>query len=267
MGLSDVDVAIAAAEAGATIVARTYGSDRSRFDKSATDFATQTDIDSEAAIAAVLERHRPHDARMGEELGRSGAEDAERLWLVDPLCGTLNFAAGTPLCVVNVALVVGEESLAAAAADPMAHEVFWTNGTNAGCRRNGHDHPLVPSPRSGLIDINCEGPLDRPSMGGQLVGDPQLRKMYGPRVISSTLGVVGVAAGRRAAYISDGRFRGNLHFAAGIAICAAAGCIITDLGGHPLHAGRGLVISSDKATHDRVLTLVEPHLAAIRSNT
>jgi hypothetical protein len=73
------------------------------------------------------------------------------------------------------------------------------------------------------------------------------------------------AAGRRAAYVSDGQFRDNLHFAAGIAICDAAGCVISDLNGNPLHTGRGLVISADQRTHDRVLALVEPHLRAVRA--
>lgn len=30
-----------------------------------------------------------------------------RHWLVDPICGTRNFASGIPLCCVNLALVEG----------------------------------------------------------------------------------------------------------------------------------------------------------------
>lgn len=265
MELSDVEVAIAAARAGANVVARSYGDSHTRFAKSSTDFATQTDIDAEAAILEVLTENRPDDARIGEELGSYGSERAERRWFVDPLCGTSNFAAGTPLVVVNVALVAGDTPLAAAAADPIAQELFWTDGTRAYCRRKEYDQLLTPSSRSGLVDINCDGPLDQPFIGGQLVSDPQFRETYGPRVISSTLGVAWVAAGRRAAYISDGNFRDNLHFAAGIALCEASGCVVSDLDGNPLHSGRGLTISADQETHDRVLALVEPHLRAIRS--
>ena len=265
MNLSDVDVAIAAARAGADVVASTYGDSHARFAKSPTDFATQTDIDAEAAILEVLAQLRPDDARIGEEFGSSGVESAERRWYVDPLCGTLNFAASTPLVAVNVALVAGDTPLAAAAADPIARELFWTDGTRAYRRRGEEDQVLSPTSHSGLLDINCDGPLDQPFVGGQLVSDPQLRKTYGPRVISSTLGVAWVAAGRRAAYISDGQFRDNLHFAAGIALCQAAGCLISDLDGNPLHSGRGLIISADQETHDRVLAIVGPHLRAVRS--
>ncbi|MFT4081067.1 MAG: inositol monophosphatase family protein [Nocardioides sp.] len=267
MALSDAEVAIAAARAGADVVARSYGGPQMRFAKSATDFATQTDIDAEAAILEVLARHRPDDARTGEESGESGVRSAARRWLVDPLCGTLNFAATTPLVVVNVALVSAGAALAAAAADPVSEELFWSDGTRAYCRRGAQDQALTPTSHSGLVDINCDGPLDRPFVGGQLVGDARLRTAYGPRVISSTLGVAWVAAGRRAAYVSDGRFRDNVHFAAGIALCDASGCVISDLDGNPLHTGRGLIISADQDTHDRMLELVEPHLRAVRSNS
>lgn len=62
MNLTDAEVAIAAAQAGADVVARGYGSDHTRLAKSATDFATETDIDAEEAIVALLSEHRPADA-------------------------------------------------------------------------------------------------------------------------------------------------------------------------------------------------------------
>ncbi|WP_350281714.1 inositol monophosphatase family protein [Kribbella sp. HUAS MG21] len=76
------------------------------------------------------------------------------------------------------------------------------------------------------------------------------------------MAVAWVAAGRRAAYVADGHFRDSVHLAAGIALCAAAGCVVSDFDGNPLHAGRGLIISADQATHHRMLALVEPHLSA-----
>jgi myo-inositol-1(or 4)-monophosphatase len=186
---------------------------------------------------SILAEHRPDDARTGEEAGAAGTTSSSRRWLIDPLCGTLNFAATTPLTVVNVALIGESGSIAAAAADPVAREVFWTDGSDAFVRHGDDESSLQPTAISGLVEINCDGPLDRQFVGGQLLSDPRLRAAYGPRVISSTLGVSWVAAGRRAAYISDGAFRNNVHFAAGIAICQASGCVITDLAGDPLNTG------------------------------
>ena len=263
MSLSDAEVAVAAALAGAEVVARDYGATHARFAKSATDFATETDVDAEAAIVRVLASHRPQDRLTGEEGGDSGPAASTRRWLIDPLCGTLNFAATTPLLAVNVALIDDAHVAAAASIDPIANEVFWTDGSEAYLRGGGEERALVPSPVSGLVEINCDGPLDRPFVGGQLVQDPHLRAAYGPRVISSTLGVAWVSAGRRAAYVSDGTFHENLHFAAGIAIAEAAGCLISDLAGNPLNTSRGLIVSADAATQRAVLALVEPHLAAV----
>lgn len=260
MPLSDAEVAIMAADAGALVVADAYGRESTRYPKSSTDFATQTDLDAEQAILAVLSAQRPDDQCEGEELGRSGPEGAARRWLIDPLCGTLNFAATTPLMAVNVALLDGSRTMTAAAADPISQEIFWTDGTSAFVREEGKDDLLVPSPAVRLVEINADRPTGAVSVSAQLVADVAFRAQYSPRVLSSSLGVAWVAAGRRTAYVSDGMFRNDLHFAAGLAIAAAAGCIITDFRGKPLDDGDGLVISASEDAHAAVLAFLAPHL-------
>ena len=262
MGLSDVEVALAAVRAGADVVRRSYGRELERFAKSATDFATNVDLESERAILGVIAEARPEDTREGEE--SAAVEGASgRRWLVDPLCGTVNFAAATPLAAVNVALQEGDRVVVGASADPMADELFWTDGERAFARTAGRDEQMTPSATSGPVDVNCDGPLDRPFVGGNLVADPAFRAAFGPRVISSTLAVAWVAAGRRAGYVSDGYFRGNVHFSAGIAVCIAAGCVVSDLAGQPLHSGRGLIVAADAATHARLVEIARPHLDAL----
>lgn len=231
--------------------------------KSANDFATDADIDAERAILEVITSARPEDAVEGEESGSSGGQAATRRWLVDPLCGTLNFAAQTPLVTVNVALVRGSRTLVAVSGDPIAGEVFWTDRERTAVRSGGVDRPLLPSPESRLVDINCDGLLDRPFLGPQLIGDPAFRAAFGPRIMSTPLALAWVAAGRRAASVSDGHFVDNVHFAAGIALCRTAGCIVTDLHGRPLETGRGLIAATDEDTHQRLVSLAEPHLATI----
>ena len=257
---SDAHVALAAAAAGAAVVRAAYGGELVKYAKSDLDFATQVDIDAERAILDVLAHARPDDARVGEE---SGCHDGagSRRWLIDPLCGTLNFAAQTPLLSVNVALVDGEVTLACASADPLADEVFWSDGSFGSVRSRGLDCRLHPSSLSRLVDVNCDGPLDRRFVGGQLVADPEFRASFGPRVLSTTLALAWTAAGRRAGYVTDGSSLGdNVHFAAGIALCIAAGCVVTDLCGNPINKGRGLIAAADPETHARLVELVRPHL-------
>src|SRR5690242_8344057 len=137
MDVDDASVAIAAARAGAAVVRARFGAALARFEKSPLDFATAADIEAEDAILEVLGVTRPGDAVLAEESGLTGPAGAGRTWLVDPLCGTLNFAAGTTMVAVNVALQVGADLVAAATADPFTGEIFWTDGTRAARRHHG----------------------------------------------------------------------------------------------------------------------------------
>ncbi|WP_310961807.1 inositol monophosphatase family protein [Nocardioides terrisoli] len=259
----DVEVALAAVGAGAATVRAAYGGALTIHTKSGLDFATNADIEAEAAILEVITAALPDDAFEGEETGRRGGSAPTRRWLVDPLCGTLNFAAQTPLVAVNIALVNGSRTIAAAVADPIAGEVFWTDAEQAMLRAaDGADVATSPSPGSRLVDVNCDGPLDRPFLGAQVI-DAAFRAAFGPRVMSSTLAVAWVAAGRRAGYVSDGHVVDNVHFAAGIALCRAAGCIVTDLSGAEVGMGRGLIIGADAPTHHHLLSIVTPHVEAL----
>jgi fructose-1,6-bisphosphatase/inositol monophosphatase family enzyme len=131
---SDAEVGIAAAEAGAAVVRARYRSSLTRIDKSPTDFATDADIEAEQSIMAVLRAARPTDGFIGEEAGATGpASTTGRTWLVDPLCGTLNYAAQTPLVAVNVALRESGHVAVAATADPLAGDVFWTTAAVPTC--------------------------------------------------------------------------------------------------------------------------------------
>lgn len=264
--LSDAEVAIAAATVGALAVRREYGARTRQIAGSTNDVATAADYASEHAILSLLARHRPADGREGEETGVSGNDAAHRRWLVDPLYGTANFAATTPLACVNVALTVDHDVMVAACADPISGELFWTDGAAAWRREEVADEPIRPAASSRLVDVNCDGPPGALFVGGQLLGDPELLATWNPRVVSTTLALAWVAAGRRAAYITDGRLEGNVHFAAGIGLCRAAGCAVTDLAGGPLHSGRGLIAAADAATHADMVRLVRPHLDAVLSH-
>ncbi|MEU8254379.1 inositol monophosphatase family protein [Micromonospora inaquosa] len=260
MSTTDHAVAVAAAEAGAAAVRARYGSPLTRFMKIGDDFATTADIEAEKAILDVLRVARPQDAVVGEETGRTGTGENGRTWLVDPLCGTLNYAARTMLVAVNVALHTGTGSAVAASADPFSGEVFWTDGSAAYVRCAGTDERLVPSAESKLVDVNLDPPFPSRDvfLAARMLADEDFIDQFHPRVVSTSLAVAWVAAGRRAAYLTDRHdLSRSVHFAAGIALCQAAGCVVTGLDGEPLHTGgNGLVVAGDERTHAALLTLV-----------
>jgi hypothetical protein len=119
---------------------------------------------------------------LGEEGGQRGAADAVRQWLVDPLCGTLNYAVGTMLAAVNVALRHG----AAAVADPFSDEVFFTDGHTAWVRHGGVDAKPTPSPDTRLIDLNLDPPFpSAPDFQAvSLLANPGFVERFRPRVVS-----------------------------------------------------------------------------------
>ncbi|MFC4587617.1 inositol monophosphatase family protein [Sphaerisporangium corydalis] len=255
---TDAELAVRAARAGAGVVRAMYGESLTRYDKSAGDFATAADLEAEKVILDVLLTARPDDAVTGEESGRTGAGGTGRMWLVDPLCGTLNYAARSMLVAVNVALRVGTGVTAAASADPFSGEVFWTDGERAHVRRDDVDEELRPSPLSRLVDVNLDPPFpNEPGFRAvRLLADPEFVALFRPRVVSTTLAVAWVAAGRRAAYVTDGHLRDSVHFAAGIALCQAAGCVVTGIDGRPPHTGTGgLIVAADQETHAALLRM------------
>ena len=253
---SDLQVALAAAEAGAAVLGSMYGTELEHTAKSATDLATAADVAAERAILGVLRSARPQDGFLGEELGEAGSGDGERRWLVDPLCGTVNFAARTSMFCVNVALRVAGSTTVAAVIHPPSGETYWADGDIFGVL--GRQQPLVET-RTRTVDINADGALDRPFVGAQLAADPAFRAQLSPRVESTSLALAWVAAGQRLGYVTDGQHRDSVHFAAGVALCRAAGCTITDFDGGPVFDGPGIVATADPATHRILLDLIRSH--------
>jgi myo-inositol-1(or 4)-monophosphatase len=75
-----------------------------RIAKAAKDFYTEVDVASESAMQRSLAASTPHIGFYGEE-GGGAALDTGRVWVADPLDGTVNYATGSPLCGVMLGLL------------------------------------------------------------------------------------------------------------------------------------------------------------------
>jgi myo-inositol-1(or 4)-monophosphatase len=260
--VNDSELAITLAALGASVVRESFGAKLQRFEKGAGDFATNADVDAENAILHLLRRERPQDAILAEESGSSG-DTGGRTWLIDPLCGTLNYAAKMRLVAVNVALKDGDRFSAAAVADALGDDIFWTDGASSFVRNGTIDRQLVPNTRSNLVDLNFDppfpnGPAFRTAI---LAADPDFTRLFRTRVVSTSLALTWVATGQRAAYVTDGDLRDSVHAAAGLAICEGAGCTLTDLRGQTWgKAASGLIAAADAETHARLLSLIRKYL-------
>ncbi len=92
--------------------------------KAADDVVTIADTESEAILAEGLARLLPDAQIVGEEAAHADPAIMERLgqglcWIVDPLDGTNNFAAGKPPFGIIVALADAGEAVAGWIYDPL----------------------------------------------------------------------------------------------------------------------------------------------------
>ena len=93
--------------------------------KGLVDLVTEADQASEALIAERLLAAFPDDSLLAEEGYRQRrALTPTRLWIVDPLDGTTNFAHGHPVFAVSIALMVAGVGQVGVVYDPLRDELF-----------------------------------------------------------------------------------------------------------------------------------------------
>ena len=121
-----LDIAIEAARDAGGELARRFGGAPAGVGtkRGPMDLVSDADRAAEAAVAAVLERHRPDDGILAEEgtVDRVGTTDLR--WVVDPLDGTVNYLAGIPLFCVSVACEDDAGTVAGVVFDPVRDELF-----------------------------------------------------------------------------------------------------------------------------------------------
>jgi myo-inositol-1(or 4)-monophosphatase len=130
-GADDLAFGIAlAARAGEVLMDRYERLERISH-KSARDVVTEADHLSEALVIDAIREHHPGDAILAEESGEHRAVAGEaptsgrgRLWIVDPLDGTVNYANGIPVFCVSIALVIDGSPSVGVVHDPTRGETF-----------------------------------------------------------------------------------------------------------------------------------------------
>ncbi len=131
-----LSTAIAAAEAAADIIKRLYLEDVRVEYKADQSPVTRADVESERAIRSILKERYPDHGFYGEETGRE-RNDAEYLWLVDPVDGTKAFVRHYPMFSTQIALMHRSELILGVSSAPLYGELAyaergegaWLNGS------------------------------------------------------------------------------------------------------------------------------------------
>lgn len=101
-------------------------------EKSPRNIVTEADLSAEKLIRARIGEEFPDDAIIGEELEKKPGRG--RVWHVDPLDGTTNFAFGIPHWCVSIGACDEQGELVGVVYDPLRDEMFTAlRGQGAHC--------------------------------------------------------------------------------------------------------------------------------------
>ena len=218
------------------------------------DYLTVHDGAVEQFVREQIGKRFPGDGVLGEEGG--GAVDAQRLWIVDPIDGTANFARQIPHFCISLGLMVGGALEAGAIHAPMSDELFiaqrgkgaWLNGQRM--RVSDVSDITAASVEVGWSTrVPVQTYLD-------MVGKAAQAGCQVRRAGSGALGLAYVAAGRCEAYAEA--HINAWDVAAGLLLVTEAGGRINDFwGGDGLRSGNPvLATNAALASHLSVLTSI-----------
>jgi len=195
------------------------------------DVVTAMDREVERFIRAAIDKRYPQDAIIGEE---DGGSDGERLWLIDPIDGTANYARGLPRYCVSIGYLEHGVPTLGAIYDP---SLDWLYAAANGCGawRDGTRLAVSPCAELTAATVECgwstrRSAADYTALIGRILGSGAAIRRAG----SGALGLCDVAAGAVEAYC-------ELHINAWD--CAAGIVLVREAGGrtNEFFAGNGLL--------------------------
>ena len=241
-----VDIATAAALSAGELVTSCFGKTAIEEKDSSYNLVTEADRRSEDLIVNFLQREMPESAVLGEENHHEGALTANRLWIVDPLDGTTNFAHGVPHFGISIAYAEKGRLLAGVIYDPMRNECFSASlGTGAlldgSPIRVSESRALEQSLIATGFYYDRDLTMDKTLAALHRLFKRNIRCMR--RMGAASLDLTWLACGR-----FDGYFEYTLSswdFAAGLLILSEAGGVASDITGRQADLfSKGLLCSN-----------------------
>ncbi len=213
-------VALAAASKAADISRSYYAGNFTVTTKQDMTPVTQADVECEQAIREIILEQFPEHGFYGEETGRT-QEDADYLWLVDPIDGTKGFVRQYPFFSTQIALMYQGEIVLGVSSGTMMDELAWAE-KGQGAWLNGE--PLKVSN------------IDNPDRAAVSVGN--LKSLAGSEGWSS-LGDIVERADRIRGYgdfyhyhlLASGKIEAVIESDVNILDIAALSIIVTESGG------------------------------------
>lgn len=257
---ADLEALVTTASTILDVAAEPFRSGRradSAVQKGSNDFATEVDLALERQITEALVAETGIGVH-GEEFGGPPI-DSPLVWVLDPIDGTFNYAAGSPMAAILLGLLRDGEPVAGLTWLPFADQRY-TAVAGGPLIRNGEAQPqLKPAQLSdslvGIGTFNVD-------WAGRFPGRYRLEVLTGLSRVTSRPRMHG-ATGIDLAYVADGTLGGAISFghhiwdhAAGVAMVRAAGGVVTDLAGAPWSADSDSALVGAPGVHEQMLDIV-----------
>jgi histidinol-phosphatase len=127
--IADQDLALKLADAADEIALARFRALNLRIDtKADSSHVTDADRSVEQRLRAIIARHSPGDAIIGEEFEDEG--DGSRTWIIDPIDGTANYLRGIPIWATLIALRVDGVITTSVVSAPAMGRRWWAQRGN-----------------------------------------------------------------------------------------------------------------------------------------
>ena len=242
---AELRTALEAARAAAAISRDYYAGNFTVTTKEDLTPVTQADVECEHKIREIILARFPEHGFFGEETGRT-RDDAESLWLVDPIDGTKGFVRQYPFFSTQIALMRGGEIVLGVSCGTMMDELAWAEkGQGAwlnGERLTVSDISDIDRAAVSTGNLKSLAQSDGWSKLGEVVSRADRIRGYGDFYHYHLL-----AAGKIEAVIeSDVNV---LDIAALSIIVTEAGGVFTDLNGDPVDLETRSVLAANPELH------------------
>ncbi len=219
------------------------------------DPVTLADREAEAAMRNVLARLRPDDAIIGEELGQAPGTSG-LTWVLDPIDGTRGFISGTPTWGVLIAVGDDTGPVLGVIDQPYIQERFVGGLGEAWVEGPMGRSPLrsrAPRPLSEAILFTTFPEVGTKAEGAAFHRLSRQAKLtrYGMDCYAYAL----IAAGQVDLVVEAGLHIYDVQ--APIAVIEAAGGVVTDWQGGPVHQGGEVLAAANAAIHAEALKLLQ----------
>ena len=207
---------------------------RALIDKGDYGFATVVDVEVERLVRAHLRETTPEIPFLGEEEGGEGLM-SEAVWLLDPIDGTANYADGSTLCAISLALVRRGRPALGVVAAPLLGERFVAVEDGGAFRNGVRIHVAEPEVGDPLVALSDFAFGRKHRDTNQLrfaVIEELVRRSMRLRIHGSVaLDLAWLAAGRMSATVALSNLPWDVS--AGVLLVREAGGLVLDADGAP----------------------------------